>query len=567
MDYRILFLNITRKYRSNLKNSGQVLGQHILASILLEHGYNTGVFNGYTSDIEKILEIEISKNNTKAIGLYCDYDNLSEVISISSYIKSKYNVFVFVGGPQAIALNEDFLLNHNIDMIIEGESEIAILELANYLTKDSTDIKSISNAKYINRKTGKMVVNRKAEIICDLDTIPYPKYEVALNRNFRRDHTVSILTGRGCPFACTFCYEGTNSKKVRFRSVDNVIEEIKYIIDNNEKLKYILFVDDTFTIDIKRVISICKNLKKLRKGKNFYWFCEAHINTLINNPEILTVMVESGLIRLQLGIESGSNKMLKLYNKNIDREKILKVLDYCYNAGVKQVVGNIIIGGPYESNETIQESIDFVTYMIRRYNTMLDISSIFFAPYPNTPITNNPNEFGMEIIDSKNLKELLSMEGCINTTAYLSKNEIVNWKKKFDIIIGKEMEKVICSLPKHKIFELIKFNELDIPNYWSIKINEFINIKEYFYLNGLESFKSFEELDSDEFLKYRPLRVCSLDDINISYNISDLEMTILEYSTGKMTNIEIIKLLNIKKEYVESIKSLNDKLLIIFSKF
>lgn len=566
MNYRILFLNITRRYRSNLKNSGQVLGQHILASILLENNFDSGVFNGYTSEVEKIIDIEINQKNTKAIGFYCDYDNLTEVISVSSYIKNNYDVFVFVGGPQAISLDKEFLLNTNVDMILEGESEISILELAKYLKDKSICIKDISNAKYLDENK-ELIKNKKAPLIFDLDSIPYPKYEVSLNRNFRKDHTVSILTGRGCPFSCTFCYEGSNSKKVRFRSVSNVIDEIKYIISNNPNLNHILFVDDTFTIDLERVKSICREINVLRRKKNFYWFCEAHINTLIKNPEIIKTMVESGLIRLQLGIESGSDKILDLYNKKITKEKIIKVLDYCYDAGVKQIVGNIIIGGPYEDKNTLNESLDFALYIIRKYKTMIDISSIFFAPYPNTPITNNPKNFGMEILDSNNLKEFFSMDGCINNTVFLSIEEIEDFKIKFDSTVGNEMEKIICSLSKEKVSELISFNELNIPNYWSIKLKEFKNITEYFYLYNLDSFKSFNDLSSEEFLRYRPLRVCSSSEINANYDICEVEKNILTYCTGKLTNLDIIKLLNINKEYIEYIQSLDNKLLVIFSKF
>lgn len=150
--------------------------------------------------------------------------------------------------------------------------------------------------------------------IKSLDEFPYPKRkDFALDEDLHFDQ---IITGRGCVGACTFCFEGSKKNNVlRFRSLQSVLDEIDYVISNlGDNKKFITFLDDTFVINRERAVTICNHLIKKYDGK-IGWYCEARVDILKKNIDLLPLMKKAGLIRVQLGGESGNQDILDLYKK------------------------------------------------------------------------------------------------------------------------------------------------------------------------------------------------------------------------------------------------------------
>ena len=395
------------------------LGVSCLAAYLEDKGFRARAFTGITTDAADIFDSEFQKNTVSVAGFYCDYDNQSCVEEMGRYFKKKYGAKIIVGGPQAINLGEEFIKNSDCDFIVRGDGEAALLELMEYISFGRGDIEKIKGLVYIDG-SGALKVNEPREIAETIDYYPLPSTSFELGN--RKKYNLSVISARGCPFRCAFCYEGGNTKKLRLRSVEKVIDEIRRGLDENPDANYVWFVDDTFTLNYNRTREFCKALSELRNERHFVWFCEGHAAILLKNPDLIEMMVEAGMARMQIGMESGCIESLERYGKQITPQDIEEVVRICYRAGLGQLAGNFIMGGTNETHETLERTTLFVEGLHDAAPGMVDISTTFIMPLPGTAISNCPRDFEMNLIDI----------GSLTTTEDFPVNE-TNGLSRFDI--------------------------------------------------------------------------------------------------------------------------------------
>jgi hypothetical protein len=137
----------------------------------------------------------------------------------------------------------------------------------------------------------------------------------------------------------------------------------------------------------------------MRRDHDFVWFASGHLRTVRNNPGLVRDMVDSGLKKLFFGLESGSDEMLKRYNKHTTRQLMVDTVAQCVEEGLHQIAGNFIIGGPFETRKTLDETAEIVDRLMEIAPGQIDTSYFSFLPYPNTPITLDPKRFGMHIYE------------------------------------------------------------------------------------------------------------------------------------------------------------------------
>lgn len=190
--------------------------------------------------------------------------------------------------------------------------------------------------------------------------------------NTKAGQPITIMyTSKGCPYRCTYCtVAGT---KLKLKPAKTVLHEVKHL-KKNFAIKTISFFDETFTIDTARVEEICKGLN----GMNITWYCNTRANLL--TPEMLKTMRSAGCKGLSLGVESGSDLILKNVSKGITAKQQEEAIRWCKKAGIK-VYCSFIFGLPGETKETVQETIDFV-------KRTLPTSAQFnvAVPYPGTQL-------------------------------------------------------------------------------------------------------------------------------------------------------------------------------------
>ena len=176
-----------------------------------------------------------------------------------------------------------------------------------------------------------------------------------------------IATSRGCPYKCKFCgvHLVANSKGIwRPRSVENVIEELLFL--QSQGYQEFSFVDDCFTVQRNRTISLCHKMKK--ENIDMIWSCEGRIDQ--GTREVLRTMRNANCYHLLLGIESANQRILDYYNKGITPEMTRKVVKNVKKAGIENVAGLFVVGAP---DETVKEIIHTL-----RFGLELDLTFVQF---------------------------------------------------------------------------------------------------------------------------------------------------------------------------------------------
>ena len=366
---------------------GESIGLYYLAASLERAGYDTRVFCGRPESLLRHLDT----GSPLILGFYCDYNNLPLVVRISNKICREHGLTMLAGGPQSMAMGEPFLRESGCTFILRGEGEYTLPKLMECLLHGSDELDDVQGLCYI--ENGEYRENIPAEQIKDLDSLPMPAYHLSLDP----DQFIgsAVLTGRGCPYSCSYCAK-PHGTGIRLRNIGSVLEEIRRNLDANPHIRYIIINDDTFVVNRERIIEFCTGMRAICDEKKVGWFCQCHVATMSEWSDLLPIMLDSGLIRLQIGIESGDRHALDLYNKHTTPEDLERFVALAYKAGVPQLEGNIIIGGPLEREG---ETLGLIRRLLYAAPGVLDISTGFLRSYPGTRITEHPEEFGLEILN------------------------------------------------------------------------------------------------------------------------------------------------------------------------
>lgn len=297
------------------------------------------------------------------------YENTYEMIS---GIKKTYNNAVVIAGGPHVSTLRDVVLKQCPDIdygcVLEGEQ--TIIDLC--AEKELSDIPGL-----IYRQNADIIMNQERPFACELDNINYPRYKgFELDKYLHK--IIGIVSSRGCPFECIYCpVHSAIGRKFRMRSAKNIMQEITYWYDKGYRM--FDFVDDNFTLDKGRVLEICELIQK-SDFKGIQFRCPNGIRADKTDPLMLQRMRESGFTMIAFGIESGSDKILKIMKKNEDAAKMDKAVASALEAGF-EVVLYFIIGLPGETREDIEKSVNFaLKYPVsdaRFYNVI---------PFPKTEL-------------------------------------------------------------------------------------------------------------------------------------------------------------------------------------
>lgn len=427
MEYELLMMTLYRGAERQPTSFCECIGQHLIAAYLSRYHFQARVYYGDIIEAETVIRHETEAHGVQCVGFYVGADNVVMIGNLIRTLRRTMEVFFFVGGPEALALGEAFLKETGCNAIIVGEGERPVLRLLSYLEDGVGSLAQIDGLRYLNEE-GRFHCNASGALITDLDRLPWPDPRNSLNKRYRMGSAIGMLTGRGCPFHCAFCYEGASSKTVRLRSVENVMAEIDDVMSYNQSLKQVNFFDDTFTLFPERVSAFCIELKR----RGLRWTCEGHAACLHRHPEMIRMMVDAGLIALQIGIESGSSLVLQKYQKEATPEMIEDVVQICHRAGLRALEGNYIIGGAMESRETLAESLAHAKRLLALGRGMVELRTVFFAPYIGTPISTDPERFGMRLLPERVAKMVQTMQEPVVETESLSYKMLIEQKEYFD---------------------------------------------------------------------------------------------------------------------------------------
>ncbi len=358
------------------------LGLLYIGAVLEKEGFEVRIFDPLPdsdNDIRKIINYQPDIIGMSILTTYVD--RAKHIISICKE-QLKSSVLV-IGGIHPTALPEESLEFFDADYVVIGEGEITMKELC-FRLKNKQSLQGLEGIAY--RENGLIIKTAPRMPVQNLDKLPFParhliefeKYLIppGVIRGYWSERCTSLMTSRGCPFQCIWC--GTQTifgHKVRRRSVDNVIEEIELLL-KNYKIDSIWFIDDTFTLDEKWLLEFCDKL--LRKGINLKWGCQAHVRTI--NEKIVDAMKKAGLVQLDIGVESGSEKVLRILKKNSTQEAIKKAFSITKKAGIRRMA-TFMFGNPGEEIDDIRQ-----TFKLAKEIKPDFASSFFLTPFPGTEL-------------------------------------------------------------------------------------------------------------------------------------------------------------------------------------
>jgi len=265
---------------------------------------------------------------------------------------------IFVGGPHASALPERTIEEcKEIDYLIFGEGEVTFAEL-------TEAIQEKEKAEHINgicyRLGEKVIQNKHRKLIADLDSIPFAAYDLIYAKGYQYHNRkmeiggkiAPMISSRGCPWNCAFCYKGTFGRTYRRRSPENVVGEIRMLVEKYG-VNDITFVDDLFAVNRRWLRQFCVRLKE----SNIFipWKCLGRVDTL--NSEDMTMMRDHGCYGIEFGVESGNQEVLDDINKKITVPQVKRAFKTAKDSGL-MTAAYFIFGNRLDTKKSIFQTME-----------------------------------------------------------------------------------------------------------------------------------------------------------------------------------------------------------------
>ncbi|MEM0488845.1 MAG: radical SAM protein [Candidatus Bathyarchaeia archaeon] len=396
------------------------LGLTYIAAVLERDDHEIAVIDCpiQNFDHEKLKD-ELTSFRPDIVGISAMTTNIISALKVAKDVKDIFpETAIVLGGPHASFMDEEILeQNPWVDIIVRGEGESTMLEIARYLPEwgKLADVKGITI-----RKNGKIFKTPQRPYIDNLDTLPRPAYHylpMSKYKIYGRTH-LPIMSSRGCPYQCTFCVASQMfGAKFRARSPKSIVDEIEWLI-REYGAEAVSFHDDTLTLDNERMMKICEEIKR-RKVK-IPWGCQTRVDRV--SKKLLSMMREAGCHEVSFGVESGSQKIINAIGKGITHEQSEKAVKWSKSEGLF-VALSAILGYPGENKETLQQTIDF----IRRLEPD-DAWLCIATPYPGTILRALIEDMGWKISNDWNKYDTSHV---VFENPELPAEEILNARKKF----------------------------------------------------------------------------------------------------------------------------------------
>jgi radical SAM superfamily enzyme YgiQ (UPF0313 family) len=390
----------------------------------------------HVGDWQQRVREEITKEKPDLIGFSMLSFNYRATLEIAHLIKQYSTIPIIAGGVHAILSPSEVISNQEIDIVCIGEGEYVLKELLD----NALDCSTVDGIWYKDK--GVIMKNKPRLLITDLDGLAFPDFDDFDIQKclFIYNNHLSIMASRGCPYSCSYCNNHALRRTlkgtyVRFRSVENVIEEIHVRIKQYYDMgfRYFYFFDDTFILNKDYVLNFCKQFKEKGFHKLLRW--NVNIRANLVTDELMRALKDAGCYQVRMGVESGNEYIRNtIYNRGMTNQEISDAVDIIKKNNL-QLRLYFMVGAPQETIEMMHESLQMAQ--------SLNADEIFFGvlyPLPGTDILKLCED--EHVLEMKNGIRSLEI-GPIKKTKYVSSaqiqqfvHQVQRWQMRHYIQVG-----------------------------------------------------------------------------------------------------------------------------------
>jgi radical SAM superfamily enzyme YgiQ (UPF0313 family) len=368
--------------------------------------------------------------------------------------------FSIFGGPHPTFFPE-LIEEEGVDGVCIGEGEYATLELLDTLQRNgqSVELTSLAIRNWWFKRDGEIIRNPLRPLLTpeELDALPFADRELLYEAHphSRRQRIKPFITGRGCPYNCTFCFNkafselyGGQGHRTRRRSVENVIREIQDVKAAYD-LRFVLFMDDTFILNKRWLRAF---FQRYRDEVGLPFWCQVRANLV--DDEIAEMLKDAGCVSVSYGLEAGNDEIRnKVLNRNMTREEILGASERLRQAGIAFSTNNML-GLP-----TGNLDADFETLALNIECRPAYANVFLFQPYPKTELGEWAYREGWMLGSFDDLSGSVSDDTLIKFGSPTEKRQIENLQKLFALAVEfpwlVPLVRWLIKLPRNPLFWLV----------------------------------------------------------------------------------------------------------------
>jgi radical SAM superfamily enzyme YgiQ (UPF0313 family) len=287
-------------------------------------------------------------------------------------------ILTVMGGVHASVRAEECL--EHCDIVVRGEGEEAFNEII-----QNNVLGTIRGISY--QKDGKVVHNEAREPLNNLDTLPFPAHHLFDMEKYRSFLGCGVMGSRGCPYKCIFCCSPQTWGNIRARSTQNIVDEVE-LLNSKFGIQRVTFFDDTLNIPQRRAIELCDEIVNRGLHRKMSFICQIRANRQFISLELFRKMKEANFVRVDLGIESGSERVLKIIGKSLTLDEAKQAIRMARKAGIDRVIGYFMVGNWGETVLDIFKTWGFIL------SVNIEPAFSICTPFPGTEFYQRMKENG-----------------------------------------------------------------------------------------------------------------------------------------------------------------------------
>jgi len=389
----------------------QGLGLPYLSAVLEKAGFKVKIFDRYPSSpdtddpeiLDQRLADVITQDSPSIVGITIHTPAYVERVRLAKYIRERLpKALLIAGGHHPSAETVHLLQNSDFDVCVIGEGERTLLEIAQSERQETGDwLMDIQGVVY--KQGSKIAHSQQRQPITDPDSLPFPANHLLGLEDYAPHpnlgiKSVGILTYRGCPIRCAFCYNPLGHR-VRRHNPTKVADEMTWVA-KEFGMRGFNFYDNLFGLSREHVLAVCEEI--IKRKLDVVWECWTAGDLI--DIELAEKMREAGCVRVGFGAESGDDEVLIKAQRGFTVAQHQAGIHTIKNVGMK-IEAFFMIGLPGESEESVRRTVEFA----KRCGSD-DVCLSLHRPYPGTAVWNHPQAFGVRVTQGPNFEAYIETE-------------------------------------------------------------------------------------------------------------------------------------------------------------